>query len=68
MMTQMPKRRTVVVGIAGSFISCLFIIRTIGYSDVFGYYNNLVLSKHMVSMCSKNIMKEQMILYMLQSI
>ena len=68
MMTQMPKQRTVVVGIVGSFISCLFIIRTIGYSDIFGYYNNLVLSKYMVSMQSKNIIKEQMILYMLQSI
>ena len=54
-MTQMPKRRTVVVGIFGSFISCLFIIRTIGYSDIFGYYNNLDLSKYIVSMCSKNI-------------
>ena len=67
-MTQMPKRRTVVVGIFGSFISCLFIIRTIGYSDIFGYYNNLDLSKYMVSMCSKIIIKEQMILYKLQSI
>ena len=68
MMTQMPKQRTVVVAIVGSFISCLFIIRTIGYSDIFGYYNNLDLSKYIVSMCSKNIIKEQMILYMLHSI
>ena len=63
MMNQMRKQRTVVVGMVGSFISCLFIIRTIGNSDIFGYYNNLVLSKYMVSMWSKNIIKEQMILY-----
>ena len=63
MTTQMPKQRTIVVGMVGSFVSFLFIIRTIGNSDIFGYYNNLVLSKYMVSMWSKNIIKEQMILY-----
>ena len=63
MTTQMPKQRTIVVGMVGSFVSFLFIIRTIGNSDIFGYYNNLVLSKCMVSMWSKNIIKEQMILY-----
>ena len=68
MMTQMPKQRTIVVGMVGSFVSFLIIIRTIGNSDIFGYYNNLVLSKYMVSMWSKNIINEQMILYMLHSI
>ena len=68
MTTQMPKQRTIVVGMVGSFVSFLFIIRTIGNSDIFGYYNNLVLSKYMVSMWSKNIINEQRILYMLHSI
>ena len=68
MMPQMVKQRAFVVAIVGSFIGCLFIIRTIGYSDIFGYYNNLDLSKYIVSMCSKNIIKEQMILYKLHSI
>ena len=58
MMNQMPKQRTVVVGMVGSFASYLFIIRTIGNSDIFGYYNNLVSSKYMVSMRSEIFIKE----------
>ena len=59
MMPQMPKQRTFVVAIVGSFIGCLFIIRTIGYSGIFGYYNNLDISKYMVSKWSKNIFRNR---------